>query len=87
MMVFVTYSQQGEIKGVLPFYPAHSVQKSVLDVYMIWQKKCIYYNRRGVSRYATLITLCSPSKTCHLDQFRESQVSVSDDVFEYNWFT
>ena len=59
MVMFVTYSQQSEKKGVAPFHLAHFVQKSVLNFYMIWEK-CVYYNRRGVSRHVTLSTLHFP---------------------------
>ena len=61
-MVFVTYSQQSEKKGVLPFHPVQYVQKSVFKFLHDLGKKCIYYNRRGVSRNVTLSTLHFPKK-------------------------
>ena len=67
MMVFVTYSQRSEIKGVLLFYPVQYVHKSVLDLCMIWQKNAFITIEEGCVALLRSVLCTSPSKTCHLD--------------------
>ena len=53
MMVCVTYFQQSNLKGVLPLTSVQHVQKSILGLYMIWQKMHLLQSKRGVSPYYT----------------------------------
>ena len=73
IVVFVTYSQKGEIKEVLPFYPVQYVQESFLNLYMIWQRKTFITIEVGCVALLRSVLCSSPKK--HVALIFESKTS------------
>ena len=65
MMVCVTYFQQSNLKGVLPLTSVQHVQKSILGLYMIWQKNAFIAIEKRCVTILHAFRCTSPSKTCH----------------------